>query len=72
MKLLSHFADSPLNLFVWAVYLARIAYLIALCWWERSEFLTPSLPHQARVIRSRVKKIFRDITGMIHFLRGRP
>jgi hypothetical protein len=54
-------AYSPLNVFAWVVYIARIAYLIALCWWERSEIMTPSLPDQARAIRSRVKRILRSI-----------
>lgn len=51
----------PVAVFIWAVYLARIAYLVAFVWWESSEFLTPSFPHQASAMRSKVKKILRDI-----------
>jgi hypothetical protein len=28
-------ADSPLNVFVWLMYVARIVYLIAEAWWMR-------------------------------------
>ena len=59
--LLTWLADSSLNVFVWFLYLARIAYIVLLCWWERSVFLTPSLPLQARAMSKKAKKVFRDI-----------
>jgi hypothetical protein len=54
-------AYSPLNVFAWVVYVARIVYLVFVAWLERSEVLTPSLPHHASAIRSRMKKILRAI-----------
>ncbi len=54
-------ADSPLNVFVWIVYLAHILYFIVVLWWERSEFLTPSRLDQARAMSSRMKRMLRFI-----------
>jgi hypothetical protein len=53
----------PLEIFIWALYLARIVYLVVASWWERSEVLTPSRPHQASAIRSRMKKILAAISA---------
>jgi hypothetical protein len=55
----------PLQIFIWAVYLARIVYLVLDAWWERSEILTPSRPRQASAIRSRMKKILRAISASV-------
>ena len=54
-------AYSPLNVFAWVVYVARIAYLVLEAWWTDSEIRTPSRPRQASAIRSRMKRILRAI-----------
>jgi hypothetical protein len=59
--------DSPLNLLVWSLYLARIVYLIAEEWSER---LVPSRPHHASPSAIRMKKTFRAIREMILLSRG--
>ena len=53
----------PLQIFIWAVYLARIVYLVLDAWCERSERLIPSRPPQASAIRSRMKKILRAVSA---------
>jgi hypothetical protein len=53
----------PVTCFIWAVYLARIVYLVCEMWVERTR--VPSFPHQASPISSRAKKIFRFIEAMI-------
>lgn len=54
----------PLTCFIWALYIARIAYLVFLMWFARSTRV-PSLPHQASPIRSSANRIFRFIEAMI-------
>ena len=56
-------AYSPLNVFAWVVYVARIAYLVLEAWWTNSEIRVPSLPNQASAIRSRMKKILRAMSA---------
>jgi len=58
-------AYSPLNVFAWIVYVARIVYLVCVVnletLWER----TPSLSNQAQAIRSRTKRILRAIGASV-------
>ena len=56
-------AYSPLNVFAWVVYVARIAYLVLEAWWTDSEIRVPSRPHQQSAIRSRMKKILRAMSA---------
>lgn len=53
----------PLQIFIWVLYLARIAYLVLAAWCERSERLIPSRPPQASAIRSRMKNILRAVSA---------
>jgi hypothetical protein len=54
----------PVTCFIWAVYVARIVYLVCEMWME-ARLRVPSFPHQASPISSRAKKIFRFIEAMI-------
>ena len=58
-------AYSPLIVFAWVVYVARIAYLVLEAWWTDSEIRTPSRPRQASAIRSRMKKILRAMSASV-------